>query len=253
MRAYTYSRIRTRCFSTCKHTRIRYSTCKSTRPLTEFVPPVFRCVMASRKRQDQGCSGSETKQFRRQVTVATLQKWQKQYEHEHRTLSCLCCDVDSRDKSLVEILWCDACRKHEKRLTGLRNFSRVWIAGSNNHKTSNIIDHANSEQHRSAMIQVAKASHQPITSYSPLARSFTTMEATAEGRVRRKFDICYVLAKEGLAFHKYPVLHALEERHGVDLGFSYKTKDSAKRFTHYIAESQRQSFLVRFPSAELSC
>ena len=197
--------------------------------------------MASRKRKAQeGSSESEPKKCRRQVTLVTFQKWQKQYEREHRTLSWLRCDADSRDKSLVDILWCDVCRKHERHLTGLRNFSRVWIAGSNNHKTSNIIDHANSEQHRAAMIQAAKASHQPITSYSPLARSFTTMEATAEQRVRKKFDICYVLAKEGLAFHKYPPLHALEERHGVDLGFSYKTKDSARKFTHYIAKSQQQ-------------
>ena len=163
------------------------------------------------------------------------------------TLSWLRCDDDSHDKSLIEILWCDACRKQEKPLTGVRTFSRVWIAGSNNHKTRNIIDHANSEQHHAAMIQAAKASHQPITSYSHLAHSFTTMEATTEGRMRRKFDICYVLAKEGIAIHKYPLLHALEERHGVDLGFSYKTKDSAKNY--YIAESQRQSFLVRFPSS----
>ena len=70
--------------------------------------------------------------------------------------------------------------------------------------------------------------------------------------MRRKFDICYVLAKEGIAFHKYPSLHALEERHCVDLGFSYKTKDSAKTFTHYIAESQQQSFLVGFPSSFFS-
>ena len=70
----------------------------------------------------QGSSVSEAKKCRRQVTVATLQKWQKQYGREHRTLSWLRCDVDSRDKSLVEILWCDASRKHEKRLTGLRNF-----------------------------------------------------------------------------------------------------------------------------------
>ena len=37
-------------------------------------------------------------------------------------------------------------------------------------------------------------------------------------------------------------MHELEERHGVDLGFAYKTDVSAKTFTHYIAESQRQSF-----------
>ena len=45
-----------------------------------------------------------------------------------------------------------------------------------------------------------------------------------------------------MAFRKYPALHELEVRHGVDFGESYKTKHSAKIFTHYIAESQRQGF-----------
>ena len=64
-------------------------------------------------------------------------------------------------------------------------------------------------------------------------------------RMKKKFDICYVLAKESLSFHKYPVLHELEEHHSVDLGFSYKNDVSAKTFTHYIAESQRQTVLER--------
>ena len=35
----------------------------------------------------------------------------------------------------------------------------------------------------------------------------------------------------------YPALHELEEHHGVDLGFAYKTEVSAQTFTHYITES----------------
>ena len=48
--------------------------------------------------------------------------------------------------------------------------------------------------------------------------------------------------KEKIAFWKYPTLHDLEAHHGVDLGTSYKTKDLAKNFTHYIAMAQRQQF-----------
>ena len=64
-------------------------------------------------------------------------------------------------------------------------------------------------------------------------------EKTKE-RVKKKFDVCYVMAKECLSFTKYPSLHELEMSHGVDLGPAYKTDVSAKAFTHYIAESQRQ-------------
>lgn len=58
-------------------------------------------------------------------------------------------------------------------------------------------------------------------------------------QVQKKFDISFVLAKEHIPFTKYPALHELEERHGVVLGPTYKNRDSARNFVHYIAESQR--------------
>jgi hypothetical protein len=52
-----------------------------------------------------------------------------------------------------------------------------------------------------------------------------------------------VLAREGLAFLKYPAFHALAERQGVELGSSYKRNDCAKLFVHFIAEAQRNFLL----------
>ena len=87
----------------------------------------------------------------------------------------LCADMDDQDRSIVSTLWCVVCRKYETRMCGLKNFSRAWIDGSSNHKMSNVTDHANSEQHKSAMIYLhkdqAKSRNEPITSYSPVARS----------------------------------------------------------------------------------
>ena len=120
-------------------------------------------------------------------------------------------------------------------------------------KTSNIIDHAKSDQHRSSMdrvrVEAAKSSNLSITSYSPIARRILVMDEVVKSRLTKKFDMCYLMAKESMAFRKYTALHALEERHGVDLGFAYKTNESAKTFTHYIAESQRQSFFDRFSAS----
>ena len=48
-----------------------------------------------------------------------------------------------------------------------------------------------------------------------------------------------------MAFVKNPAILELEERHGVDVGFAYRTKDSANIFTHYIAENQRQYFFAQ--------
>ena len=51
------------------------------------------------------------------------------------------------------------------------------------------------------------------------------------------------MAREALSFLKYPALHSLAERQGVELGSSYKRNDGASHFIHYIAEAQRCDFL----------
>ena len=112
---------------------------------------------------------------------------------------------------------------------------------------SNIIDHAKSDQHKAYMMRLradqAKSKQLSITFYSPIARSLLRMDQALKERMRKKFDICYVMTKENMAFRKYPALHELETHHGVDLGPAYKTKDSAKNFTHYIAEAQRHNLM----------
>ena len=67
------------------------------------------------------------------------------------------------------------------------------------------------------------------------------MDPASKERLKKKFDISYVLAKENLPFTKYPAIHELLERHGVELGFSYKTRESSRNFSHYIAENQRHT------------
>ena len=96
----------------------------------------------------------------------------------------------------------------------------------------------------------AKNRNEPITSYSPIAQSLlsTSMDLTVRERVKKKFEISFVLAKEHIPFTKYTAIHELEERHGIDLGATYKNRDSARNFVHYIAESQRQQLLISLSS-----
>ena len=110
-----------------------------------------------------------------------------------------------------------------------------------------MLDHATSEQHKAAMscqrTLQARANEEPVTSYAPIARSLLMLEESERGRLRRKFDLCYLMAKEGIAFEKYVPLYDFKARHAVDLGHAYKTAPSAKLFTSYIAEAQRKQFL----------
>ena len=162
--------------------------------------------------------------------------------------------MDDHDKSLVSTLWCVVCRQYKTRICRLKNFSRAWIDGSSNHKMSNITDHASSEPHKAAMMHFhkdqAKSRNDPVTSYSPIARSLlsSSMDPAVRERVKKKFEISFVLAKEHITFLKYPAIHELEERHGVDLGATYKNRESARNFVHYIAESQRRQLHVNLAS-----
>ena len=62
-----------------------------------------------------------------------------------------------------------------------------------------------------------KAAGTPITECSPIAHSLLIMDKMTQDRINKKFDICYVMGIECLAFAKYPTLHELEVRHGVDV------------------------------------
>ena len=73
------------------------------------------------------------------------------------------------------------------------------------------------------------------------------MAPAVREQVKEKFDISFLLAKEHIPLIKYPAIHELEERRGIDLATSYKNRASGRNFVHYIAESQRQQF-AGFPS-----
>lgn len=192
-------------------------------------------------KRSSSCSvaSSSSKQPRRQAKKETFLKWQRAYEKDHQSMAWLRADMDTQDKSLVSTLWCVVCRRYESQLNGNKNFSKAWIDGSSNHKTSNITDHAATDQHKSAMMLLrkdqAKSRNEPITTYSPIARSLfsSTMDPIVKEQVKKKFEISFVFAKEHIPFSKYPMIHELEEKHGVDLGSTYKNRDAPRNFVHY--------------------
>jgi len=137
---------------------------------------------------------------------------------------------------VVSLLWCEVCRSYERKICCQKNFSKMWINGSGNHRTSNVIDHATSSQHKAAMkFDQAKKSQQLLAAAAPIVGSLMKLDALSHERLCRKFDISFVMAKEGT---KYAPLYELEVRHEVDLGILYNNDVSAKCFARYIAESQ---------------
>ena len=132
----------------------------------------------------------------------------------------------------------------------MRSFvSRLCVEGTldqwaSSIRTSNIRDHAKSDQHLHAMSflqqeHVASDGPSSSTSAAPIVVALTTLSDEERARLRKKVDVAYFIAKEKLSFRKYPSICALEARHGVDLGTNYITATYGKQFTHYIAQSLR--------------
>lgn len=193
------------------------------------------------------------KKARRRVSLATFDKWKRQYDDEYHTLRWLQCDKDATDYT-VTLLWCEVCRKYSDQIRTKRNYSPAWVNGTPNHRNSNIVDHAKSEQHATAMARLRADTGELaeeekvvfVVENAAMLASFPILDGKEMEKVKRKVQICYVMAREGLQFQKYTALHNLQELHGVDLGPLYRSSEDAEIFTHWIATSQRQLFQANF-------
>ena len=165
---------------------------------------------------------------------------------KHQMLSWLRSDLDAKGTHVVS-LYCAICRKYQANIQLLKNFRRDWIVGSTNQRTSNLIDHATSGAHKAvmAMLKVKRSRVRgESAATSTMIRHFlSSMDDETRERMAKKFNVCFMMAKESLPFTKYPALLELESRHGVDLGPACHTPDSTNTFTSYITKSQLQTFL----------
>ena len=95
---------------------------------------------------------SSSKKAKQHVAKATFEKWQRELEKDHGQLrSWLRCEVEKTPEHCVSKLFCAVCQRYEDKICGMKHFSRAWITGLSNQKTSNIVDHAKSDQHKAAM------------------------------------------------------------------------------------------------------
>jgi len=185
---------------------------------------------------------------RRKVKVSTFQKWVRDYDRLYKTATWL--DSESSWQSgekVVEKLKCKVCAKYKERIISRKNFSGKWIDGADSVRTTNVIDHAKSDQHVHAMklqnMDEAQRIGKDTTAFMPIVQSLETLSEEEHKKLRMKFNTAYFVAVEQMAYQKYPKICELQLKHGVNLGTSYLNENSAKEFVHYIAESKRQSIL----------
>ena len=185
---------------------------------------------------------------RRKVSYDTFTKWQRDLDKNFQTVTWLECQCENDfGKKIVSKISCSLCKKYHNYIRGRKNFSEKWITGAESLRTSNIRDHAQSEQHKHALSLLKKEQARiegvSCTSYAPIAKSLHKLSSVEHERLRRKFDISYFVTIEKLSFRKYSRICDLESRHGVDLGTSYRNDVACKTFTGYIAEARRQEII----------
>ena len=75
--------------------------------------------------------------------------------------------------------------------------------------------------HKRSMLLLSKSRSKNAVEYAPIAKALSTLDPDTASKMKRKFEIAYMLCKEGLAFTKMEAVCELEEKHGVNLGTGY--------------------------------
>ena len=177
-------------------------------------------------------SNSNTKKAKRQITKATFEKRQKEHEMEHQMPSWLQRDLDAKGTHVVS-LYCAICRKYEANIQLLKNFRRDWIAGSTNQRTSNLIDHATSDVHKAAMaklkVERSRARGESATTSTTIGRFLSSMDNETRERMAKKFDVCFMMAKESLLFTKYNCSNCWNSNFAMEVTWAQRTACQTQR------------------------
>ncbi len=164
------------------------------------------------------------------------------YDKDYNTATWLSFEKSSRE--CVAALRCTVCVKFQDQIVACRNFNPAYIYGSENFRTSSVKDHATSTMHRRSML-LKKANSTSVFEHAPIARSLCTLDPATEQKVKKLFDIAYLLCKENLPFTKMQAICDLEVLHGVDLGSTYKNRHACTVFVEFIAQDLVLQLRVR--------
>ena len=202
--------------------------------------------MAGRKRSvnvDEALLAPDAK--RRAVSVKTVEKWISENEKGLSTAMWLVFERTDGDRYHVARLKCSVCTRFKRQLEGMRNYNPAFIDGSTNVKTSSFKDHASTEMHKKAMNLHKKSESNYSIQTTPIAKALYRIDSATLTTTKKKFDIAYFIAKEGLPFTKMAPLCQLEERHGVNLGTGYKNNQACTQFVEFIAKVEQQNLLSK--------
>ena len=109
------------------------------------------------------------------------------------------------DRNHVYSLKCAVHSQFKEKLSSMRNYRPAFIEGTTNVRTTAFKEHAATDMHAHSMVLFKKQHARDITEYSSIAAALLhlrTMDETTQARMKRKFDIAYMIAKENMSFTK---------------------------------------------------
>ena len=143
-------------------------------------------------------------------------------------------------------LKCVVCSKYKDDLSLLKGFKDEWIKGSTNYRSSNALNHAESEQHKTAMNRHLKAKGTSFTDINEkrkvegqqnIVDGLANMSKAEQDMINHRIEVAYFVAKEELPFAKYERLLALEEKQGLKEGNAYRNRAACSEMIDVIGET----------------
>ena len=161
------------------------------------------------RKEPSSSSGPPSKE--RAVSRKTVEKWVAENDRDLNTSVWL---KFEGHRNHVYSLKCAVCSQFKEKLISMRNYCPAFIEGTTNVRTTAFKEHAATDMHAHSMVLFKKQHARDITEYSPIAAALLhlqTMDETTQARMKRKFDIAYMIAKENMSFTKMKAVCALEE------------------------------------------
>ena len=134
---------------------------------------------------------------KRKLNRRTVEKWISENDKTLDTTLWLRFEVASDDREHVSTLKCSVCKQFKDRLISMRNYNPAFVEGTANTRTSAFKEHACTEMHKRSMALYKQQHSSNVCEYAPIAKALMmpSMDDLTRARLKRKFDISYLIAK----------------------------------------------------------
>ena len=188
-------------------------------------------------------------QNKRMATRRTVERWIIDNDKQLDTMIWLKFETAVGDREHVSALKCGVCIQFKERLVSLRSYNPN---GSMNTRTSAFKEHAETEMHKRAMALYRKQHSTNVCDYAPIAKCLLqpSMDEVTRVKLKRKFEIAYLIAKENMAFKKMKPLCDIEEKHGIDIGARYRNDHGCASFVESIATDLEENLRSKITNSK---